>query len=228
MTAEEFLKKQAMYEFINGVSHPPVEIVTYDIALAALQLKEYEVITDKERKGWVCPVCGKVYAPSVTECPECVGSKEKSGYYYLYMCKRDDVLNFPTFNKEKRIFEGPFQFTEGTGFVKYQIPKEALSAHWIGLGNRSFEGIITVNVSKLSREIESDFLARFDGHSVLALVYDLKMECFFDMYDVGDISHDVHPENGKTEHIMKISTGPTCYFNYYLVPEEVDVICEMK
>ena len=142
------------------------------------------------------------------------------------MCKRDDVLNFPTFNKEKRIFEGPFQFTEGTGFVKYQIPKEALSAHWIGLGNRSFEGIITVNVSKLSREIESDFLARFDGCSVLALVYDLKMECFFDMYDVGDISHDVHPENGKTEHIMKISTGPTCYFNYYLVPEEVDVICE--
>lgn len=78
MTAEEFLKNQAMYEFINGVSHPPVEIVTYDIALAALQLKEYEVITDKERKGWVCPVCGRVYAPSVSECTECNKNREST------------------------------------------------------------------------------------------------------------------------------------------------------
>lgn len=71
MTAEEFLKNQSMYEFIHGVSHPPVEIVTFNIALAALQLKEYECITNREQKGWVCQVCGKVYAPSVSECSEC-------------------------------------------------------------------------------------------------------------------------------------------------------------
>jgi hypothetical protein len=47
-------------------------------ALAALQLKEYEVITDKERKGWVCPVCGRVYAPSVSECTECNKNREST------------------------------------------------------------------------------------------------------------------------------------------------------
>lgn len=75
MTAEEFLDKQIRYEFTRGDKHPPEKMVTYDAALAAMQLKEYEVITDKERKGWVCPVCGKVYSPSVTECLDCTRDK---------------------------------------------------------------------------------------------------------------------------------------------------------
>lgn len=76
MTAEEFLKMQATYEFTKGSNNPPEKMVKYDVALAALQLKEYEVITDKERKGWVCPVCGRVYAPSVSECTECNKNRE--------------------------------------------------------------------------------------------------------------------------------------------------------
>lgn len=78
MKAEEFLEKQATYGSIHGITQPSEKVVLYNIALAALQLKEYEVITDKERKGWVCPVCGRVYAPSVSECTECNKNREST------------------------------------------------------------------------------------------------------------------------------------------------------
>lgn len=34
----------------------------------------------EERKGWVCPVCGKVHSPDVTECSECNGKLPKVVY----------------------------------------------------------------------------------------------------------------------------------------------------
>lgn len=228
MTAEEFLGKQVTYEFTKGSNHPPEKFVPYDVALAALQLKEYEVITDNERKGWVCPVCGKVYAPSVSECCECIGEKGETGFYYLYLCKLEDVLAFPKSNMERRVFEGNFRFKEGKGFVKYKIPKCAMSKHWLGLGKGLFEGIITINVSKLSREMGSNFLYRFNYGPVIGLVYDSKMECFFSSYNKGDVSHDLNSENGRVEHLMKISTGPTIYFDYYMDSDKVDVICELE
>jgi hypothetical protein len=78
MTAEEFLEMQATYGSIHGITQPSEKVVLYNVALAALQLKEYEVITDKERKGWVCPVCGRAYASSVSECTECNKNREST------------------------------------------------------------------------------------------------------------------------------------------------------
>lgn len=78
MTAEEFLRNLVTYEFTKGTNHPPERMIKYDVALAALELKKCEVMAGVDGKGWVCPVCGRVYAPSVSECSECNKNREST------------------------------------------------------------------------------------------------------------------------------------------------------
>lgn len=72
MTAEELLKNSMFYhrKFSKDPSLPPDRAVPYDIAQAAVQMKELEAKADTNN-GWICPKCGRVYAPNISMCNYC-------------------------------------------------------------------------------------------------------------------------------------------------------------
>lgn len=78
MTSEELLKNSMFHHrlFTENICLPPDRAVPYDIAKAAVQMKELE-IKSASIHGWICPKCGNVYSPHIQSCISCNKSDKK-------------------------------------------------------------------------------------------------------------------------------------------------------
>ena len=67
--------------------------------MSAGDIYESNGVFTSNEKGWECPKCGKVFSPSVTECPYCGGcemvEKWTPPYRYTYTPYRYDCTDTP-------------------------------------------------------------------------------------------------------------------------------------
>ena len=47
-------------------------------------------MSDRQRQGWTCPICGTVYSPDVKECPKC--KKQEVIINSGIEIKKDDIV----------------------------------------------------------------------------------------------------------------------------------------
>jgi len=60
------------------------------IFFVALSYKRRLTMSDRQRQGWTCPICGTVYSPDVKECPKC--KKQEVIINSGIEIKKDDIV----------------------------------------------------------------------------------------------------------------------------------------